>query len=190
MQLPGDRTAGMTGIDVVVRSATSRPVPFDSIRAALQEMNPDQVAFDAQTMEEAIARSLAGRHFSTLVFVAFAALALLLATVGVYGVIAYAVGQRTAEIGVRMALGARRGDVLRLVLGRGLKTALTGVAIGLAAALALSRLMAHLLHGVSATDPLTFAAVAIGLTCVALLASYLPARRAARIEPMAALRHE
>jgi predicted permease len=190
MQLPDDRIGGMSGIDLVVRSATARPVPFDSLRAALQKMDPDQVAFDARTMDEVIAGSLAGRRFSMLVFVAFAALALLLAAVGIYGVIAYAVGQRTAEIGVRMALGAQRRDVLRLVLGQGLRTALAGVAIGLVAALALTRLMDRMLHGVSATDPLTFAAVASGLTGIALLASYLPARRAARIEPMAALRHE
>ncbi len=190
MQLPDERMARLTGIDMVVRAGASQPVPFDTVRAALQEMNPDQVAFDPRTMDEVIAESLAGRRFSMLVFVVFAALALLLASVGIYGAIAYAVGQRTAEIGVRVALGARRGDVLRLVLGQGLKTALAGIAIGLAAALALTRLMAHLLHGVSATDPLTFAAVAVGLTAVALLASYLPARRATRIEPMVALRHE
>jgi predicted permease len=190
MQLPDARLDRATGIDMVVRSSGSQPVPFDAVRAALREMDPDQVAFDPRVMEEVIATSLAGRRFSMLVLVAFGVLALLLASVGIYGVIAYAVGRRTAEIGVRMALGARRADVLRLILAQGLRMAVAGIAIGLAAALALTRLMVRLLYGVSATDPATFAAVAVGLTGVALLASYLPARRAAMVEPMAALRHE
>jgi ABC-type antimicrobial peptide transport system permease subunit len=120
----------------------------------------------------------------------FAGAALLLASVGIYGVMSYFVNQRTQEMGIRIAVGAERGDVLRLVLGQGARAALLGIAAGIAAALALTRLMASLLFGVSATDPLTFLAVMTLLTLVALSASYIPARRAMRVDPMVALRHE
>jgi ABC-type antimicrobial peptide transport system permease subunit len=120
----------------------------------------------------------------------FAALALVLSCVGIYGVVSYLVGQRTHEIGVRMALGAQREDVMRLVLGQGARMALIGVAVGLAAALGLTQLMASQLFGVTAHDPLTFVLVAILLTLVALLACYLPARRAMRVDPTVALRYE
>ena len=132
-----------------------------------------------------------GRHrFVMFLLAAFGAVALLLGSVGIYGVISYAVGQRTSEIGIRMALGARRKDVLRLVLRHGVIVAILGIAIGVAAAFGLTRLMSHLLYGVSATDPLTFAGVAAGLTAVAVAACYLPARRATRVDPMIALRHD
>ncbi|MBI1763339.1 MAG: ABC transporter permease [Acidobacteria bacterium] len=142
------------------------------------------------TMDEVLARSVASRRFNLLLFGAFAAVALLLAAVGVYGVISYTVSQRTHEIGVRMALGAKTADVLRLFLAHGLRLASAGVVLGLAGALVLTRVMQGLLFDVSATDPLTFASVALVLTLVALLACFIPARRAARVDPLRALRHE
>jgi len=141
-------------------------------------------------MDDLIADSLASQRFSMIILGVFAALALLLASVGIYGVVSYVVGQRTHEIGIRMALGASRMDILRLVLGSSGELTLSGVGVGLAAALGLTRLMARMLYGISATDPLTFAAVSAVLIFVALLATYLPARRASRVDPMVALRYE
>jgi len=141
-------------------------------------------------MEQAISDSVARPRFRTGLLSAFAAIALLLAATGIYGVIAYSVAQRTQEIGIRMALGAHRADVLRLVLGQGTMLAIEGIGLGLAGALLLTRLLGSLLFAVSPTDPLTFAAVSIGLTGVALLASYIPARRATRIDPLVALRYQ
>ena len=141
-------------------------------------------------MDEVIAGSFAARRLSMILLGVFAGLALVFACVGIYGVISYVAGQRTHEIGVRMALGAQRGDVMRLVLGEGAKMALLGVGAGIAGALALTRLMASQLFGVSAHDPLTYGVVAILLMSVALLACYLPARRAVRVDPLVALRYE
>ena len=146
--------------------------------------------YGAETMDEMISDSLATRKVSMILLGVFAALALGLASIGIYGVISYLVGQRTQEIGIRMALGAKRADVLRLVLGTGMKMAALGLLIGLVAALGLTRLMAGLLFGVNATDPLTFSAVALLLAIVALAACYIPARRAMRVDPMVALRYE
>ncbi|MFZ0334921.1 MAG: FtsX-like permease family protein, partial [Candidatus Acidiferrales bacterium] len=143
-----------------------------------------------QTLDEVLANSMAARRLSMILLGAFAALALALASVGIYGVISYLVGQRTHEIGVRMALGAQQSDVLRLILGEGGRMALVGVVIGVAAALGLTRLMKGMLFGVSASDPLTFMGVAIVLIVVALAACYIPARRAMRVDPMVALRYE
>jgi ABC-type antimicrobial peptide transport system permease subunit len=141
-------------------------------------------------MDEVIASSLARRRFSMILLVGFATLALLLASVGIYGVISYVVGQRTHEIGIRMALGARQLDILRLVLSGAGRLAVIGIGVGLVSALALTRLMATLLYGVGPNDPLTFIAVPAILVSVALLASYLPARRASKVDPMVALRYE
>ncbi len=182
-QMPG-------GVGIVVRSVGNAPGLFDSLRHTLQSMNSQQVVYGAQTMDEIISETLATRRFSMILLGSFAALALVLASVGIYGVISYLVGQRTHEIGIRMALGAQRKDVLRLVLGEGARMAFLGIGIGIAAALGLTRLMSKMLYGVSATDPLTFAGVAAILVFVALAAGYIPARRAMRVDPMAALRHE
>jgi ABC-type antimicrobial peptide transport system permease subunit len=143
-------------------------------------------------MDEIISSTLVARQFSMILLGAFAALALILASIGLYGVVSYLVGQRTHEIGVRMALGARRADVLRLVLGQGTEMALLGVGLGLIAAFGLTRLMAKfsLLFGVSALDPLTFASVSMLLILVALAACYVPAHRATRVDPTVALRCE
>jgi putative ABC transport system permease protein len=141
-------------------------------------------------MDDVVSGSVAQPRFASQILGVFAVLALVLAAVGLYGLIAYTVTQRTHEIGIRMALGAAPRDVLKLVLGQGLKLALAGAAIGIAGAFALTRLMQGLLFQVSATDPVTFIAVTALLTIVALVASYLPARRAMRVDPMIALRYE
>ena len=191
MQMPDDFVA-MTpmGSGVVVRSEGNSAGLLDSIRRMNAQMSSQQVIFDTQTMESHISDSMASRRFSMILLVIFAVLALLLASLGIYGVISYIAGQRTNEIGLRMALGAHQRDILLLILGRGGKLAPIGVAIGLAAALGLTRLMASLLYGVGATDPVTFVGVALLLTVVALAACYIPARRAAKVDPIVALRYE
>jgi ABC-type antimicrobial peptide transport system permease subunit len=160
------------------------------VRQMVGEMDSRDVIYGVQTMDEVIASSFAARRISMILLGIFAALALLLSCVGIYGVISYVVGQRTAEIGLRMALGAQPGDVMRLVLGEGLRMALVGVLVGLVGAFGLTRLMASQLFGVTARDPLTFIAVGILLTLVSLLACYVPARRAVRVDPLWALRSE
>ena len=144
----------------------------------------------AQTMNQVIADSLAGQRFSMILLSAFAVLALMLAGIGLYGVISYLVGQRTREIGIRVALGAQREDVVRLVVKHAMKMALGGLPLGLIAALGLTRLLTGMLYGVTTTDPTTFAVITLLMTAVALLACFVPALRAAKVDPLVALRYE
>jgi putative ABC transport system permease protein len=178
------------GGDFVVRTKGSPDIEMNAIRRALRGVNSQIVVYEVHTMDDIISTSMAARRFSMILLGIFAAFALVLSCVGIYGVVSYLAGQRTHEIGVRMALGAQRGDVLRLILGQGARMALVGAALGLAGSLALTRLMSKMLFRVSAYDPLTFLGVASLLFLVALAACYVPARRAMRVDPMVALRYE
>jgi predicted permease len=178
-----------SGVNVVVRTEGAGPAVFDAIRGVVREHDSQNVIFGTQSMTQILEDSLAPNHFSMILLEAFAAVALLLASVGLYGVVSHLVGQRAGEFGIRLALGAQRRDVLRLVLAQGLRMAVAGVVMGLVAALALTRLLGNMLYGVSATDPATFALIAVLLVVVALLACWIPARRATRVDPMTALRH-
>lgn len=175
---------------VVVRSASEPAGLAAPVRSAIKKLDRDLPVFRVSTMERLVSDSLAARRFSTFLLGAFAGLALLLAAVGIYGVTAYSVTQRTQEVGLRMALGAQRSDVLRLVVARGMLLTIVGLFVGLAGAFALTRLMSTLLFGVGTTDPTTFAGVPVFLLFTSFLACYLPARRATKVDPMVALRYE
>jgi len=175
---------------VAVRAHTEPLALTSAIRSELRAIDPNQPVSEIRTMAQVRAQSVALYSFSSALLGLFASIALLLAAVGIYGVMSYAVTQRTHEIGIRMALGAQSGDVLKLVIKHGLKLTASGIAIGLAGALALTRLLRDLLFGVPATDPPTFAVIALVLTLVALLACYVPARRATKVDPVIALRYE
>jgi putative ABC transport system permease protein len=177
-------------INLLVRTDAEPLSLAAAVRAQVAALNKDQAVFNVRTMEQILARSVAARRFSMLLLTVFAVVALALASLGIYGLMSYAVAQRTREIGVRMALGAQSGNVLRLVIGQGMKLAFVGVATGLIASSALTRTMKNLLFGVRATDPATFATIALLLIAVALLACYVPARRATKVDPMVALRVE
>jgi predicted permease len=161
-----------------------------TVRKTVWEVDGDQPVSNVNTMEGVLSESLARQRFSTLLLGVFAGLALVLAAVGIYGVMSYSMAQRTREIGIRMALGAQRRDVLKLAVGQGLRLVAVGVLLGLAGALALTRVMSSLLFGVSATDPATLVTISLILIAVALVASYIPARRAAKVDPLIALRYE
>jgi ABC-type antimicrobial peptide transport system permease subunit len=161
-----------------------------AVKKALRGIDPDLPMYSVRTMAERVAESLARRRFSMLLLGLFAGFALALATIGIYGVMAYLVNQGTREIGIRMALGATQRDILRLVAFQGMTLAVSGVGIGLAAALVFTRSMRSLLFGVNASDPASFGAISGLLTVVALLATYVPAKRAARVDPMVCLRAE
>jgi putative ABC transport system permease protein len=178
------------GYDLVVRSAAPPAQVAGSVRGQFSELDPNLPIFTVRTLEETIALNLARQRFAVALLGAFAAVGLLLAAVGVYGVMAYSVSRRAREIGIRMALGAQASAVMRMVLREGLKLTALGVAIGLPASLAITQLMKGLLYGVSAADPLTFLGVPLLLAIVAMIACWIPARRAAKTDPMRALRQE
>jgi putative ABC transport system permease protein len=176
--------------NVVVRSAGDPAMLTPVVREALRAIDPDEATSTFRTMDDVVSSSASGERFNTLLLGAFASIALLLTAAGIFGVLSYLVTQRTREIGLRMALGAQPEEVLRVIVGHGLRLVLLGLCIGVAAALVVTRWMSSVLFDVKPTDPLTFAAVAVLLTVVAFLASYIPARRAMRVDPMVALRYE
>jgi predicted permease len=178
------------GSGYVVRTTASPLGVVDAMREAAVKADPSSVVYRPRPVEEIVAGSISTQRLAMILLSVFSALALVLSAIGIYGVISYLTGQRTHEIGIRVALGASGTDVLRMVLGEGMKITLIGVAIGVVAALGLTRLIAKLIYGVGASDPITFIGVAVLLTGVALLACYIPARRAMRVDPMIALRYE
>ena len=175
---------------LVVRTSGAPAEMLGTVKQVVRKLDPDQVPMEVATMEDVMVDSVRTQRFSMFVLAAFAALALALAAVGIYGVMSYVVAQRTHEIGIRIALGARIGNIFRLVMGNALWLAIVGILLGAVGAFALTRLMKSLLFGVAPTDLPTFIVVCVGLGVVALLASYLPARKATKVDPLVALRNE
>jgi putative ABC transport system permease protein len=179
-----------SGMSIVLRAAGQPQALASSVRSAVESIDGNQPISKLTTIDELIAQAVAPRRFKMLLLGLFAFLALVLAAVGIYGVMSYSVEQRTHEIGVRTALGATRTDILGLIVGQGFRLTVFGILAGIAGALALSRFMANMLFGVTERDPFTFVAVPLLLSAVALFACYIPGRRAAKVDPMVALRHE
>jgi len=177
-------------LTLVVRTSSDPSGLLGLVRREVHNLDKDQPVANASTMSEWLAASVAQPRFNFLLLTVFAAVALALAALGIYGVMSYAVAQRTREIGIRMALGARPSDALKLVIWQGMRLTLAGVALGLIGAFALTRLMENLLFDVNATDRLTFIVISILMTSVALLACWIPARRAAKVDPLVALKYE
>jgi len=181
-------TAG--DVYLVVRTAGDPESVVPELRSRLREIDPEIPLFNVRTMQSYVTDARSDQRLAMLLFGIFAAIALLLAAVGIYGVTAYAVEQRTSEIGIRMALGAARQDVLRMVVGQGLRLVLGGLAFGLVGSWALTRVLGEMLYGVSPTDPVVFGGVVVVLLAVAIAANWIPARRASQVDPMVALRYE
>jgi putative ABC transport system permease protein len=175
---------------LVVRAAMNPLLLTQSIKRAIWKVNKNQAVANAQTLQEIKSQSVAPARLRTILLTIFAGIAVLLAAVGIYGVFSYSVAQRVHEIAIRLALGASPGDLLKLVIGKAMLMVLVGLALGAVAALALTRVLASLLYDTSPTDPITWIAAGALLAAVALMACYIPARRAAKVDPMAALRHE
>ncbi|MGH9847862.1 MAG: FtsX-like permease family protein, partial [Blastocatellia bacterium] len=176
-------------MSLILRAADSLAL-VSAVRSEVLALDRNLPVYDIRTMDQVLSDSVSRTRLSMWLMGAFAVMGLFLAASGIFGVVSYTVTQRTHEIGIRRALGAQARDVLRLVVGQGMRLALIGVALGLAASFGLTRLMSKLLYGVGATDPLTFSAIALLLSLVALVACWIPARRATKVDPLTALRHE
>jgi predicted permease len=187
---PASQNPFLRSMFLAVRTGTDPTALTSSIRGQVAALDPEIPVFSVETMDELISDSLSQRQLNMLLLAGFAALALVLAAIGIYGVMSYLVSQRTQEIGVRMALGASRGQVLKMVVLQGLRLAGAGLLAGLVLSLFLTRLISGLLYGTSPGDPLTFAVIALLLVVVACLATYIPAQRATKVEPIVALRYE